>query len=231
MKTQVLLIEDEESLLRLLQFNLEMEGYDVTARSRGSQAIEEGLKKGYSLIILDVMIPEMSGFEVCENLRKQDVKTPILFLTAKGTDEDKIKGLKIGGDDYLVKPFNLEELLLRVGNLVKRGSEMIHSNNELIMIGNSSINLKQYEFADSKGDTRSLTEKEVKLLKLLVQNEGVVVSRDEILNKVWGYEKYPTTRTIDNFILAFRKYFEEDPKKPKYFHSIRGVGYKYTSNS
>lgn len=227
----ILLVEDEEHLLKTIQLNLELDGYIVSTASSGTEALKEFRKFDYKLIILDVMLPEMNGYDVCEEIRKENTKIPILFLTAKGSSEDKIHGLKLGADDYLTKPFNLEELLLRVQILIRRssGNELVTKINEIINFGNNQVNFVTYEIIGTNNLQIEITKKEIALLKLLIERTGEVVSREEILDIIWGTDVYPSSRTIDNYILAFRKYFEENPKEPKHFHSIRGVGYKFTN--
>lgn len=228
MVQRLLLVEDEEGLQNVIKLNLELEGYFVSIANDGIEALKLFNENRYDLVILDVMLPELDGFSVCTTIRLKDQKTPILFLTAKDSSQDRITGLKIGGDDYLVKPFNLEELLLRVENLVKRSAlEVVLADK--FLFSNCSIDFSGYIAENALGEKRRLTDKEVKLLKLLIANKGNVVSRTEILETVWGYDVYPTTRTIDNFILSFRKFFESDSKKPNYFLSVRGVGYKFSS--
>lgn len=231
MSTQrILLVEDEENLREVIKMNLELEGYEVEIAVTGTQAVRKAHQQHFNLIILDVMLPEMDGFDACQQIRLNDTETPILFLTAKDTTQDKVAGLKIGADDYLTKPFNLEELLLRVRVLV-RHSQRVKGNTadfSTYQIGNSAINFATYMATDVQGKQVELTKKEVALLKLLIDKKNTVVSRQQILQFVWGYDVYPTTRTIDNFIHNFRKYFEKDPSNPVHFHSVRGVGYKYT---
>ncbi len=225
---RILIVEDEDHIRENLKLNLELEGYEIVAVADGAKAIKTFREQRINLVILDVMLPEMDGYDVCEQLRLEDADTPILFLTAKDTAQDKIKGLKTGGDDYMTKPFNLEELLLRVKILIKRSQKTTGANDELneYHFGNNIVNFVTYEAQGVRGNLK-LTNKELKLMKLLIDRKNEVVSRQHILQTVWGYDVYPSTRTIDNFILAFRKYFEEDPKNPVYFHSIRGVGYKF----
>lgn len=226
---RILLVEDEEHLLEALKLNLELEGYHVTTATDGKKALKLFKEERLNLVILDVMLPEIDGFKVAETIRLENSEIPILFLTAKNTSEDRVAGLKRGADDYLTKPFNLEELILRVGILVKRslkGEE--HKQLNSYKIGDKTINFNNYELVDGDGNIISLTKKETMLLKLLIERKGEAVSRETILETVWNYDVYPSTRTIDNFILSFRKYFENDSKHPKHFHSIRGVGYKYT---
>lgn len=225
----MLLVEDEESIRDAIKLNLELEGYTVDVAGDGKRAVQITKGKHYDLIILDVMLPEMDGFAVCEAIRLENSQVPILFLTAKSSGEDRIMGLKKGADDYLAKPFNLEELLLRVNNLVKRS---IQSRDPQAIIdeyrvGTNKINFVTYQIITENNEKIPLTKKEILLLKLLIERKNQVVSREMILNRVWGYDVYPTTRTIDNFILKFRKYFEEDPHNPIHFHSVRGVGYKF----
>lgn len=225
---QILLVEDEESLQKAIQLNLELEGYEVISVSEGKKAIEQHSQKTFNLIILDVMLPQMSGFEICENIRKKDKKTPILFLTAKDSTADKVQGLKLGADDYLTKPFNLEEFLLRVQILIKRSNLPENKQNSaLYSFGKNQINFNTFEIKTYNNKTIELSKREIELLKLLIERKGEVVSREDILDIVWGKEAFPSSRTIDNYILAFRKYFELNSKEPIHFHSIRGVGYKF----
>ena len=225
----ILLVEDEEHLLKTIQLNLELEGYTVSIANNGIEALKEFRKGEFNLIVLDVMLPEMNGFDVCEQIRKENTTVPLLFLTAKGSSSDKIQGLKLGADDYLTKPFNLEELLLRVQILLKRGNLQAESKKQLetYSFGGNSINFITYEIEGINGTTQ-LSKKEIALLKLLIERKGEVISREEILDSVWGKDAYPSSRTIDNYILAFRKYFEKNQRDPLHFNSIRGVGYKFT---
>jgi len=225
----ILLVEDEEHLLKTIQLNLELEGYTVSIANNGIEALKEFRKGEFNLIILDVMLPEMNGFDVCEQIRKENTTVPLLFLTAKGSSSDKIQGLKLGADDYLTKPFNLEELLLRVQILLKRGNLQAESKKQLetYSFGGNSINFITYEIEGINGTTQ-LSKKEIALLKLLIERKGEVISREDILDSVWGKDAYPSSRTIDNYILAFRKYFEKNQRDPLHFNSIRGVGYKFT---
>ncbi len=224
---RILLVEDEKSLREAIKLNLELEGYEVVALDNGKKAIYEFGQQHFDLVVLDIMLPELNGLEVCEQIRLEDKILPILFLTARNTSSDVVTGLKAGGDDYMTKPFNLEEFLLRVKNLLKRQL----SPDDLDELDNyafaaNKINFNTFVASTIHGEEH-LTTKEAKLLKLFFMHPGEVVSRKDILRQVWGYDVYPTTRTIDNFILSFRKYFEVDPKNPEHFLSVRGVGYKF----
>ncbi|MFN9595216.1 MAG: response regulator transcription factor [Bacteroidota bacterium] len=230
MKYRILLAEDEPSLNETIRLNLELEGYKVSAVSDGKSALKTFKSERFNLVILDVMMPEMDGFTVCESIRLENNSVPILFLTAKNTGSDRVMGLKLGADDYLSKPFNLEELLLRVQNLLKRSTNAVVSLPTKITIGNNSVDFISQEITSKDGKKTPLTKKEFMLLKLLVERRNEVVSREHILETVWGYDVYPSTRTIDNFIVSFRKYFEVDPANPEYFISVRGVGYKFVDN-
>ena len=223
---RILLVEDEENIRNVVKLNLEMEDYEVVTAAKGRDAIKYFHEQHFDLIILDVMLPEISGFQICEQIRLTNMEVPIIFVTAKDTAMDRISGLKMGGDDYITKPFNLEELLLRVKNLIKRTSKAPENLPEVYEFGENKVNFRTFEANGKKGEFL-LTKKEAMLLKLLIDRKNEVVSRQQILQSVWGYDVYPSTRTIDNFILSFRKYFEEEPKKPKFFHSVRGVGYKF----
>ncbi len=230
-KLRILLVEDEDHLLDAIKLNLELEGYKVHAVKDGKTALKVFKEERFNLIVLDVMLPEMDGFQVCEKIRLENAEVPIMFLTAKNTSEDRVLGLKKGADDYLVKPFNLEELILRVGILVKRSlkSDDLKELNSY-KIGDKTIYFNSFELKHDDGTITPLTKKETMLLKLLIERKNDAVSREQILETVWNYDVYPSTRTIDNFILTFRKYFEPDQKNPVYFHSIRGVGYKFTDS-
>jgi len=222
----ICLIEDEENIVNLIKLNLELEGYKVTAFNHGRKA-KEALKEiiESDMIILDVMLPEYSGFDLCKDIRLiSDV--PILFLSAKGIASDRINGLKLGANDYLAKPFDLEELILRIQNLIVNKPEL---SSKSIKIGDVRVNFLSFEAKNN--DDKAIhvfSKREIELLELFYDNEGKVVSRDDILDKLWGKDNFPTSRTIDNYILTFRKIFEKNPKEPTYFHSIRGVGYRFT---
>ena len=228
----ILLVEDEENLQDALRLNFEMEGYEVTAAYDGAEALEAVQNEYFDLIILDVMLPEIDGISVCENIRLSNMEVPILMLSAKNNSADRVLGLKKGADDYLTKPFDLEELLLRVNKLISKSKRLSAKEQvtEEYIFGQNHINFKALECTNAKGETIALTKKEAMLLKLLIENKNEVVTREKILQAVWGYNVYPTTRTIDNFILNFRKYFEKDSRSPKHFHSVRGLGYKFTDN-
>ncbi len=228
-KRQLLLVEDEESLRDALKLNLELENYEVTAVDDGKKAIDTFKKEHFDCIILDIMLPEMDGITVCETIRLQNDKIPILFLSAKSSGADRVAGLKKGGDDYMTKPFNLEELLLRVEKLIEKSKKSEHSAEEVVhyIIGSGKVDFHAQECIDINGEKHPLTKKEMMFLKLLVEYKNEVITREHILKMVWGYNVFPTTRTIDNFIMTFRKYFEEDPRHPNHFLSVRGVGYKF----
>lgn len=229
-KSTILLVEDEVNLHDALKLNLELEGYDVTSAYDGPAALD-AIKNGhFDLIILDVMLPELDGFHVTETIRVSNNDVPILILSAKNTSADRVTGLKKGADDYLTKPFNLEELLLRVDKLIHKNKKIQHKGSigDTYSFDKNIIDFKAQEATTATGEKIKLSKKEIMLLKLLIESKNEVVPREKILQVVWGYNVYPTTRTIDNFILMFRKYFEADSRNPRYFHSVRGVGYKYT---
>jgi two-component system alkaline phosphatase synthesis response regulator PhoP len=227
---KICVVEDEASIRDMLQFNLELEGHKVDVYSNGKAAFDDAADfQKFDLVILDVMLPGVSGLTICEEIRKYS-NVPVLFLSAKGTTQDKIAGLKKGGNDYLSKPFDLEELLLRIKVLTEGITQSV-SDIDSLKIGNKLVDFATFEVIDhSKNEKHILSKKEIDLLKLFHQKEGKVVSRDEILDKVWGKDQFPTSRTIDNYILNFRKLFESDPKQPEFFHSIRSVGYKFTNS-
>ena len=224
---RIYLVEDEAVLLDSIKLNLEYDGYEVIGIKSGTEAFEKVKELGESdLVILDVMLPGYNGIQVCKEIRKfSDV--PILFLSAKGSTVDRVMGLKAGGNDYLPKPFDLEELLLKVKILLAVQLKTTAQN--IFTIGSKTINFQTFEVCDSQEkNILTFSKREVDLLQLFSVNVGRVISRDEILDTIWGMDKFPTPRTIDNYILTFRKVFEIDPKEPQHFHSIRGVGYKLT---
>lgn len=228
-KPSILLVEDEENLHEALRLNLELEGYDVTSAHDGAAAIKSLQAEYFDLLVLDIMLPEVDGINVIETVRLNNNEVPILILSAKNSSADRVLGLKKGADDYLTKPFNLEELILRVQKLIEKNKRLQDrtSLGSTYSFGDNTIDFKAQEATTKNGAKLQLSKKETMLLKLLIENKNEVVPREKILQVVWGYNVYPTTRTIDNFILNFRKYFEEDSRNPKYFHSVRGVGYKY----
>ncbi|HYV95277.1 MAG TPA: response regulator transcription factor [Chitinophagales bacterium] len=229
-QSRILLVEDEKTLLDAIKLNLELEGFEVVTAITGTQALKKFREQRFNLVVLDIMLPELDGYKVCQSIRTSNSETPILFLTAKDTNEDKVLGLKMGADDYLTKPFNLEELLLRVRVLVRhslKGTSQ-EKNNHIYQFDGNEINFATYTAKGKSKKIFPLTKREAALLKLLIDKRNQVVSRKEILETVWGYDVFPTTRTIDNFILTFRREFEKDSRDPRYFHSIRGVGYKFT---
>ena len=228
-KSNILLVEDEENLHETLKLNLEMEGYEVSSAFNGTEALKKIANEYFDLIIMDIMLPEVDGIAVTESIRVNNNEVPILMLSAKNASSDRVLGLKKGADDYLTKPFNLEELLLRVEKLIDKNKKLQEKETvgDTYEFGNNKVDFKAQDAITWNGQHIELSKKEAMLLKLLIENKGEVVTREKILQVVWGYNVYPTTRTIDNFILSFRKYFEEDSRHPRYFHSVRGVGYKY----
>jgi two-component system alkaline phosphatase synthesis response regulator PhoP len=225
---RVCLVEDEQSLIELISLNLEIEGYHVQCFTDGQQGLDVLAKPfHFDLIILDVMLPHVNGFDICREVRKH-ANTPILFLSAKGTTADRVTGLKLGANDYLSKPFDLEEFLLKV-QILTHGLISTETQNYM-KIGEFRIDFTTFS-VQGEGDleVHQFSKREIELLALFNEKEGKVISRNEILDRVWGTDQFPTTRTIDNYILVFRKLFENDPKNPKHFFSIRGVGYKFVS--
>lgn len=228
-KPSILLVEDEEHLHEALKLNLEMEGYEVDSAFDGQHALKQIQSAHYDLIILDVMLPSLDGFGVTEHIRLNNNHTPVLILSAKNTSANRVQGLKLGADDYLTKPFNLEELLLRVAKLIQKNVQQVAAVplKDVYQFQGHTIDFNASEAHLASGKHITLTKRELLLLKLLIEHKHSVVTREKILQLVWGYQVFPNTRTIDNFILNFRKYFEIDPKHPKHFISMRGVGYKF----
>lgn len=228
-KINILLVEDEEHLHETIKLNFELEGYNVVSAFDGAVALQAIDNEYFDVIVLDIMLPEVDGISITEKLRLQNIETPILILSAKNTTQDKIIGLKKGADDYLTKPFDLEELLLRVQKLIEKNNRLSNKliSNDTHQFSNNIVDFKSQTAITFNKQQVELSKKEIMLLKLLIDNKNEVVTREKILQQVWGYNVYPTTRTIDNFILNFRKHFEPNIKEPIHFISVRGVGYKF----
>lgn len=223
--SRILVIEDEPEMQRGLRDNLEFEGYDVEVIGDGKKGLDALVSKKFDLVLLDVMLPGMSGFDVCKNARAQGVTIPIIMLTAKGEEVDKVLGLEFGADDYITKPFSLRELLARVKAVLRRSPSDRKSAEVKITLGLLEIDFESYT-ATKKGKSVSLTSKEYDILRYLWQHQKQVISRDDLLTNVWGYDESITSRTVDNFILKLRKSIEKDPSYPKHIITVHGTGYK-----
>lgn len=225
---RILLVEDEEHIAQGLVFNLEREGYSVTHAGTGAAAVEAFDRTGFDLVILDLMLPDRFGIEICRQMRESSPQMPILILTALGEDEHRIKGLQAGADDYLSKPFNLEEFLLRVGGMLKR-SAWYQPELEIqgpYQFGTNRVDLVNLQATTPHGELR-LTELEGRMLQVFFNREGSTLTRAELLKWVWGLAEGTETRTLDNFIVRLRKYFEDDPANPAHFLTVRGRGYRF----
>lgn len=220
---RIIIVEDEQNIADLLKMNLEMDGHQIQTFSRGDDAYEAMSEwQNADLLIVDIMLPGVNGLDITKALRENS-NMPILILSAKGETSERIEGLKSGANDYLPKPFDLEELLLRVENLLPDVEE------NYLIIGDKKVDLNSFECMGSDGNVvHEFGKREIGLLSLFDEKSGQVVSRDEILSRLWTKEDFPSSRTIDNYILIFRKIFETNPREPRFFHSVRGVGYKYT---
>ena len=226
MKERILIVEDEEKLIRGLKFNLVREGYEVSWALDGEEGLKIALRDAPDLILLDIMLPRKDGLDVCRELRSQNVSTPIIMLTAKGEEVDKVVGLEIGADDYITKPFSVRELLARIKAHLRRRTGGEKSTPSVYQFDDVEIDFIHFKVLRS-GKEFNLTPLEVEILKYLVSHKGEVISRDTLLDRIWGYKKYPSTRTIDNHILKLRKKLEEDPSQSKYIISIYGQGYRF----
>ncbi len=229
MSALILVVEDEQHLAEGISENLQQEGYAVEIAGDGESALQRWRSGGIDLMILDVMLPKRDGFSVCKAIRDEGGRLPILFLTAKTSDDDRVYGLEMGGDDYLGKPFNLRELLLRVRGMLRRqgwyGQALRRPTRALVTV---TVDFGKGEVIDPDGERSSLAEKEALILRLLVERAGEVVSRDEILERVWGYEVSPSTRAVEHMVVRLRKLIEPDPERPRYLHTVRGLGYRFS---
>jgi DNA-binding response OmpR family regulator len=229
MNEKILIIEDEEDLVKGLKINLVDEGYEVDYALNGTVGLEKALAEKPDLILLDIMLPGMNGLDVCKELRLKNIDIPILMLTAKGEEIDKVIGLEMGADDYISKPFSIRELLARLKAHLRRENRGNENLPEVVQLESSKIDFGHFKVI-RKNDEIGLTSLEVDVLKYLIGQNGRVVSRDDLLDKIWGYEKVPTTRTIDNHILKLRKKIEDDPNHPKHILTVYGGGYRFILN-
>ncbi len=222
-KMKVLLVEDDPSLSFGLEKNLSFEGYEVLVAHDGEKGLDLALNNRVDIIILDIMLPRLNGYEVCQALRKNGFRTPVIFLSAKSQETDKVRGLELGGDDYITKPFGVRELLARIKSILRRSQG---PKGQVLELGPLKIDLRGHTVS-SKGEPVEMTSKEFDLLRYLIERRGRVLSRDEILTHVWGYDYEGTTRTIDNFINRLRQKIGDNLRKPRYILTVRGVGYKF----
>jgi DNA-binding response OmpR family regulator len=227
---KLVVVEDEEHLAEVISDNLELEGYAVEVLTDGLAALDRLRREpAPALVLLDVMLPGMDGFTICDTLRKEGRNMPILFLTARSGLDDRVRGLELGGDDFLGKPFDLRELMLRVRAILKRSTWYAGPSpaGDVLTLGNARVNFKSF-VASVNGREIQLSEKETMILRCLAEKPGEVIARIEILDRVWGYDAFPTERTIDNFIVRLRRLLEPDPQSPRYIHTVRGTGYRLT---
>lgn len=225
----VLIIEDDISILRGLKDNLSFEGYKVLTSADGLQGLQMAIEYQIDLLLLDIMLPGINGYDICRRLKKERPELPIIMITARGTEIDKVAGLDLGADDYITKPFSIPELLARVRAVFRR-TQAVSKNISKYSFGNVSLDFKKYQ-AYLNDEEIKLSSREFDLMKYLIEHEGEVIHRHELLDKVWGYDVTPSTRTVDNYILDLRKKFEKDPAKPRYITSVRGAGYKFNSQN
>ena len=228
MSKRILLVEDEPGLVFTLTDRLASEGYDVSSEEDGIAGSNRALRESFDLIILDIMLPGRSGLDICQDLRKQDNDTPVLMLTARSQVVDKVVGLKLGADDYLTKPFEIPELLARIEALLRRSSltQASTSRTDGYLFGQIAIDFRSAE-VKRDGTILELSAKEFQLLQYFVEHKGATLSRDELLNEVWGYEALPSTRTIDVHVAWLRQKIEPNPRRPQYILTVHGLGYKF----
>jgi DNA-binding response OmpR family regulator len=224
---KILIVEDEPNMVRGLKDNLEFEGFEVDTAMEGEAGLNKILHSVYDLVLLDVMLPGISGFDICKTARKEGINTPIILLTAKGEEIDKVLGLELGADDYITKPFSLRELLARIKAILRRAISEKEANteNEFVQIGKIKVNFKTYSALDGSGELK-MSHKEFEVLHYLYMKAGKTVHREDLMNDVWGIEFEISTRTIDNFILKLRQKIEVDPNNPKIIFTVHGMGYK-----
>jgi len=222
---KILIVEDELNMINGLKDNLEFEGYEIDTAIEGNSGLQKVLENKYDLILLDIMLPGVSGLDICRNARKKGVETPIILLTAKGEEIDKVLGLELGADDYITKPFSLRELLARIKAILRRAPSTSHDNEGMVRIGNISVNFRNYVAVEGDHEVK-MSHKEYEILHYLYKNEGKTVDRDDLMSNVWSIDYEITTRTVDNFIMKLRQKIESDPNNPKIILTVHGVGYK-----
>jgi DNA-binding response OmpR family regulator len=222
---RILLVEDEPQMQRGLKDNLEFEGHEVTIAGDGNKGLQTLLRETFDIIVLDVMLPQMSGFDIVRKAREKGVRTPILMLTAKGEEIDKVLGLELGADDYVTKPFGLHELIARINALLRRAIPSGAAADNVMKLGDVTVNFAAYT-GSKNGRPFTMTPKEFEILKYLWQHQNETVSRDDLLTKIWGYDESVSTRTVDNFVLKLRQKIETDPAHPRTIITIHGTGYK-----
>lgn len=225
-RPHVLLVEDELHIAQGLVFNLKADGYAVTHVESGEEALDEFSRNEFSLVVLDLMLPGISGYEVCRQLRENNPRLPVLILSARSEEHDRVKGLEQGADDYLTKPFSLDEFLLRIRGMLKRSEWYQPETAQKLSFGGNQVDLAEGRGRTAAGEVL-LTEQELKLLRAFAEREGRLVERAELLQAAWGMAPDTETRTLDNFIVRLRKYFETDPAEPKHFLTVRGRGYRF----
>lgn len=223
----ILIIEDDISILRGLKDNLEYEGYGVTTETDGKKGLKLALEKEIDLVLLDIMLPNLNGYEICRKVKKERPDLPIIMITARGSEVDKVSGLDIGADDYVTKPFSIPELMARVRAIFRR-IDRVYNVPEKYSFGKVELDFKKYQAFRNNKEIK-LSSREFAMMEYFIQHEGEAVHRHDLLNEVWGYEAMPTTRTVDNLILDLRKKMEEDPAKPKHIVSVRSIGYRFSS--
>ena len=225
----ILVVEDEENIAEGLCENLHSDGYQTEVVDDGLAAVNAILGGSYSLVVLDVMLPGLDGYSVCERVRRRGCRVPILFLTARAQVDDRIRGLRAGGDDYLPKPFHLEEFLARVATMLRRWqwSADAHHEDERVIFGRNRCDISSFEATAWDGTSHTLSDREAMILKVLAQRPREVVTREDILDGAWGYEVLPSTRVVDELIGRLRSRFEPDPQTPQHFHTVSGVGYRF----
>lgn len=226
MDKKILIIEDEEDLAKGLKLNLEDEGYRVDWASEGSEGLRKAFEDTPDLIILDVMLPKKNGLDICQELRQKNINIPIIMLTAKGEEVDKVVGLELGADDYMTKPFSIRELLARIKVQLRREKTKERMTYKSFRFGDVEVDFVHFKVRRNEKDLK-LTSLEVEILRYMIDRRGEVVTREDLLDKIWGYEKFPTTRTVDNHILKLRKKIEKDPSNPKHILSVYGGGYRF----
>ena len=223
--TRILIVEDEPAMVSGLRDNFEFEGYEVITAPDGVAGLERALKEMPDLVVLDVMMPRMSGLDVCKQLKVKHPSMPIIMLTARGQEVDKVVGLEIGADDYVTKPFSIRELLARVKAVLRR-AKSDHKANDRISFGDVEVNLKSCQVSKS-GKALEFSSKEFDLLKYFLAHPGETLSRDRLLEDVWGYDRFPTTRTVDAHIVRLRQKLEPRPDEPRFILTVHGTGYKF----